>query len=218
MAEASQTQTSVGGQVGGLTGGVIGGVIGGPTGAMIGQQIGTAAGTLVEPLLSPEQTAQRREFKKARDRLRTGVGYGTPRAQKQQERAESARQQAAQIAAQQDVVKQQMAAGMLSASAANEAQRILAAQQGANTAQSERDIQARSSQLAQQQYFADQARIDAEAARAVDRSQRLGEQIAGTDVTSEQLGKLKAKNGKAINQVADVPPDAAAVGGAIPGM
>lgn len=216
MAEGQQP-TSVGAQVGGLAGAAIGGLAGGAGGAMIGQKVGSVAGTLAEPYLSPEQTAQRREFQKARDRLRSGVGYGMSRAQKQQERAESGRQQAAQLAAQQAVVQQQMAAGMLSGGAANEARRIMSGQQAAATAQSERDIQSRSTQLAQQQYLMDQARIDAEAARAIARSQQQGAEIEQAGLTPDMFGKLQVgKGGKAVDKVANVPPEA--VGGAIPGM
>lgn len=172
--------------------------------------------TFIDPYVDPAQVAQRREFQKARDRLRTESGYGMSRAQKQQERAEGNRPVEGQVAAQQAALQQQMATGSLSSGAANLARQAIFAQQGAAAAQSERNIQARSSQIAQQQRLADQARIDAEAARAVARSQQLGEGIKKTTNVVQQFtgGFTSGKNGQAVNKVADVPPST--VGGSVP--
>jgi len=211
MAE-QQTTTSTGAELGSIAGGIIGGAVtgGSPAGAMAGSKVGRVAGALAEPYLDPAQIAQRREFQKAQQRLRSGTGYGMSRAQKQTERAESARQQAAQNAASQAVAQQQMAAGMLSGGAATEASRIMAAQQAAGAAQTERDIQARSSQLAQQQYLMDLARIDAEAARSLAASQRTGEQIR----QAGDLSQLGVPSQSAVEKAATkAPPPASVVKG-----
>lgn len=209
MAEQQPT-SSIGAELGSIGGGIIGGAVGGPAGAMVGSQVGRAAGTLLEPALDPAQIAQRREFKKAQQRLRSGTGYGMSRAQKQTERVDSARQQAAQNAAQQAVAQQQMAAGMLSGGAVTEASRVMAAQQAAGAAQTERDIQGRSNQLAQQQYLMDLARIDAEAARSLAASQRMGEQLR----ESGDLSQLGIPSQSAVEKAATkAPPPASVVKG-----
>ena len=206
MAE-QQPASSIGAELGSIGGGIIGGAVGGPAGAMVGSQVGRAAGTLLEPALDPAQIAQRREFKKAQQRLRSGTGYGMSRAQKQTERADSARQQAAQNAAQQAVAQQQMAAGMLSGGAVTEASRVMAAQQAAGAAQTERDIQGRSNQLAQQQYLMDLARIDAEAARSLAASQRMGAQLR----ESGDLSQLGIPSQSAVEKAATKAPPPASV-------
>jgi hypothetical protein len=108
------------------------------------------------------------------------------------------------------LVQQQMAAGMLSGGAATEASRIMSAQQAAGAAQTERDIQGRSNQLAQQQYLMDLARIDAEAARSLAASQRTGEQLR----ESGDLSQLGIPSQSAVEKAATkAPPPASVVKG-----
>lgn len=173
---AEQAPTSTGQQLGSLAGGILGGAVGGPAGAMAGSAIGSTVGTLAEPYLSPAQVAQRREFKKARDRLRTGVGYGYSQAQKQQMQTEGNKAVANTLAAQQAELIRQQAGGMLGGGAVTQANRAMA-QGAASAAQTAAQVQAQSNLAAQQQYMMDQARIDAEARRASELSAIQGQQL-----------------------------------------
>lgn len=198
---ATTTPTSTGGQLGGLAGAVIGGAVGGAPGAMIGQQVGSVAGTLAEPYLNPAQVAQRREFKKARDRLRTGMGYGYSQAQKQQMQTEGQKAVASTLAGQQAELIRQQAGGMLGGGAVTQANRAMAQGAASAAAQQAAQVQAQSNLAAQQQYMMDQARIDAEAERARQASMVQGEQIkpaveglatAGTQSNLEMIRKVLA--------------------------
>ena len=176
---AEQAPTSTGQQLGSLAGGVLGGALtgGSPAGAMAGSAIGSTVGTLAEQYLSPAQVAQRREFKKARDRLRTGVGYGYSQAQKQQMQTEGNKAVANTLAAQQAELIRQQAGGMLGGGAVTQANRAMAQGAASAAAQTAAQVQAQSNLAAQQQYMMDQARIDAEAQRARELSALQGEQL-----------------------------------------
>jgi hypothetical protein len=106
------------------------------------------------------------------------MGYGMAEAQKQQERTASAQQMSAQIAAQQANLQRAQAAGQMSGAQTTQAQGALAGASTAGAAQTERDIQARSQALAQQQHMEDQVRIDAQAQRAREKSKEQGAIIA----------------------------------------
>lgn len=171
---AEQSETSVGmGAAGGATAGAMLGAPLGPVGMLAGGALGAVGGSLLEGALSPARVAQRREFKKARDRLRTGMGYGFSGAQKQQERTESAQQMAGQLAAQQAGLQRAQAGGMMSGAQATQAAGLQAGAAAAGAAQTERDIQARSQALAMQQHAADQAMIDAQAQRGREASKEM---------------------------------------------
>lgn len=113
----------------------------------------------------PSAAAQRKEFQKARNRLRTGT-YGYSNAQQQQAQAMGNQQLQAQAAQQQSDVARLQAAGALAGGAATEAQRAIAQQQAAGAAQVAQGVQAASNAQAQAQYAADQGRVDAQADRA----------------------------------------------------
>ena len=115
--------------------------------------------------MSPSAVAQRKEFKKARDRLKMG-NYGYSSAQQQQAQAMGNQQLQAQAGAQQSDVARLSAAGGLSGGAATEAQRTIAQQQAIGAAQVAAGVQQQSNMAAQQQYAADQGRVDAQADRA----------------------------------------------------
>lgn len=114
---------------------------------------------------SPEVVAQKMQYAKAMQRLRTGEGYGATKAQKAQERAEGSMQLSAQLAAQQAGLQRAQAGDMVSGGQVADIAKAQAGQAAAGTAQVARDVQARSNLLAQQQYAEDIGRIDAEAAR-----------------------------------------------------
>lgn len=178
MATEEVPPSSLGGTLGGIAGTVIGGAITkNPKGAAMGGKIGTIAGTTLEPYISGPQIAQRREFKKAKERLRTGMGYGSSGATKQQERTDASQQMAAQIAAQQAGLSRAQAGGMMSGAQATQAAGLQAGATAAGAAQTERDIQARSQALAQQQHAEDQARVDMQVALAEKRSATQGKEI-----------------------------------------
>jgi hypothetical protein len=112
----------------------------------------------------PANRAQRKEFKKAAERMRTGA-FGFTEGQ-QQQAAQAGRQGiAAQQAQQQADVARQQAAGMLQGGAGAEAQRQIAAQGQAAQGQLNAQVQQQSDAYAQQQYARDQAAIDAQAAK-----------------------------------------------------
>lgn len=201
MAEQKSVPTSTGGQIGGLAGSVIGGAVGDSGGALVGQQIGQAAGALLEPYLSPEQAAQRREFKKARDRLRTGVGYGFSQAQKQQMQTEGQKAATATLAAQQADLIRQQAGGMISGGAATQANRAMAQGAASAAAQNAANVQAQSNVAAQQQYMLDQGRIDAEAERA-----RQLSRIQGEEIKASTEGLASRNNMEWLKQVAGAGP------------
>lgn len=115
--------------------------------------------------LSPSGVAQRKEFKKARNRLAMG-NYGYSSAQQQQAQAMGNQQLQAQAGAQQSDIARLSAAGGLAGGAATEAQRAVAQQQAIGAAQVAAGVQQQSNMAAQQQHVADQGRVDAQADRA----------------------------------------------------
>lgn len=110
----------------------------------------------------PANRAQRKEFKKASERMRTGA-FGYTEGQRQQAAQGGRQASAAQQAQQQADVARAQAAGMLSGAAGARAQRDIAAQAQAGEAQQQAAIQQASDAYAQQQYARDQATIDAQA-------------------------------------------------------
>lgn len=138
-----------------------------------------AAGALSAGESSPEVAAQKMQFAKAMQRLRTGEGYGATKAQKAQERAEGSMQLSAQLAAQQAGLQRAQAGDMVSGGQVADIAKAQAGQAAAGTAQVARDVQARSNLLAQQQYAEDIGRIDAEAARRRQMAQQQAGLISG---------------------------------------
>lgn len=120
---------------------------------------------LAEGESSPEVAAQKMQFAKAMQRLRTGQEYGASKAQKQQEMAEGSAQLSSQLAAQQAGLQRAQAGGLIQGGQVADIAKAQAGQAAAGTAQVARDVQARSNLIAQQQYAEDIGRIDAEAAR-----------------------------------------------------
>ena len=114
--------------------------------------------------LSPAAAAQRKEFKKARTRLKTGE-YGYSQAQQQKAQAMGNQQLQAQAAQQQADVARASAGGQLAGGALTEAQRAISQQQAAGAAQIAGQVQQESNVAAQAQYAADQANVDAQAQR-----------------------------------------------------
>jgi hypothetical protein len=115
--------------------------------------------------VSPGAVAQRKEFKKSRDRLRMG-NYGFSSAQQQQAQAMGNQQLQAQAGAQQSDIARMAAAGGLAGGAATEAQRAVAQQQAVGAAQVAAGVQQASNAAAQQQHMNDQGIVDAQADRA----------------------------------------------------
>lgn len=114
---------------------------------------------------SPAAVAQRKEWRKARNRLKTGT-YGFTEAERQKATAPgqmAAAQQTAQANA--DVARAQ-AAGQLSGGQATEAMRQAYFAAAAQNAANAQNVQAASDAAAQRQYAQDQGTIDAQAARA----------------------------------------------------
>lgn len=110
----------------------------------------------------PANRAQRKEFKKASERMRTGA-FGYTEGQRQQAAQGGRQASAAQQAQQQSDVARAQAAGLLSGAAGAAAQRGIAAEAQAGEAQQQAAIQQASDAYAQQQYARDQATIDAQA-------------------------------------------------------
>lgn len=129
--------------------------------------IGGVAGHLQEMggELTPAAMAQRKEFRKAKDRLRNGI-YGFSEAQKQQAQATGTREVESQGQQQQADIARMQAAGQLAGGAATEAQRAVAREQAAGAAQVAAGVQAASNAAAQAQHANDQALVDAQADRA----------------------------------------------------
>lgn len=115
--------------------------------------------------VSPAANAQRKEFKKARDRLRQGT-YGFSSAQQQQAQAMGNQQLQAQAQQQQSDIARMQAGGQLAGGAATEAQRAVAQQQAVGAAQVAGAVQQASNAAAQAQHANDQAIVDAQAQRA----------------------------------------------------
>lgn len=138
-----------------------------------------AAGALSAGESSPEVAAQKMQFAKAMQRLRTGQEYGASKAQKQQEMAEGSAQLSAQLAAQQAGLQRAQAGGMVSGGQVADIAKAQSGQAAAGTAQVAKDVQARSNLLAQQQYAEDVGRIDAEAARRRQMAQQQAALISG---------------------------------------
>lgn len=115
--------------------------------------------------ISPAASAQRKEFRKAKDRLREGT-YGFSSAQQQGAQAVGNQQLQSQAAQQQADISRASAGGQLAGGAATEAQRAVAQQQAAGAAQVAAGVQAASNQNAQAQYAVDQGIVDAQADRA----------------------------------------------------
>jgi hypothetical protein len=114
---------------------------------------------------SPSAVAQRKEFKKARGRLRREQ-YGFSQAQQQQAQAMGNEQLQSQAQSQQNDIARAAAAGQLAGGAATEAQRAVAQEQAAGAAQIAQGVQAASNAAAQAQHANDQAIVDAQADRA----------------------------------------------------
>lgn len=112
----------------------------------------------------PANAAQRKEFKKAAQRMRTGA-FGFTEGQQQQAAQVGRQGIAAQQAQQQSDVARLQAAGMLQGGAGAEAQRQIAAQGQAAQGDLNARVQQQSDAYAQQQYARDQATIDAQAAK-----------------------------------------------------
>lgn len=112
----------------------------------------------------PANMAQRKEFKKAAERMRSGA-FGFTEGQQQQAAQVGRQGIAAQQAQQQSDVARQQAAGMLQGGAGAEAQRQIAAQGQAAQGDLNARVQQQSDAYAQQQYARDQATIDAQAAK-----------------------------------------------------
>ena len=146
-----------------------------------------SAGTKLIGELTPAAFAQRREFKKARDRLNKGE-YGFSQAQKQQDTTAMNQAAAQQLSAQQADVARQQAGGMLSGGASAKAQRDIAKAGAAQAAQNQAAVQAQSNQAAQAQYAADQNMIAQQAAQARQNMSELGG-------AAMQYAGLKAKYG-----------------------
>ncbi len=114
---------------------------------------------------SPAAVAQRREAKKALERLKTGQGYGMSAVEKSTERSAGNQQAAALLAAQQAGLARQQAAGGLRGGEGTEANRAIAKEALAANAQNEAAVQQASNALAQQEYARDMGAIEGEAAR-----------------------------------------------------
>lgn len=112
----------------------------------------------------PANMAQRKEFKKAAERMRSGA-FGFTEGQQQQAAQVGRQGIAAQQAQQQSDVARQQAAGMLQGGAGAEAQRQIAAQGQAAQGDLNARVQQQSDAYAQQQYARDQGTIDAQAAK-----------------------------------------------------
>lgn len=163
-----------------------------------------SAGTKLIGELTPAAFAQRREFKKARDRLAKGE-YGFSQAQKQQDTTAMNQAVAQQAAGQQADIARQQAGGLVSGGGAAAAQREIAKAQAAQTAQNQAAVQAQSNQAAKAQYAADQGMVAQQAAR----SQQL---LQGLASDAMQYGVTRAKYGadadaNLANNLANVPPD-----------
>lgn len=139
----------------------------GPAGAVAGIVGGIAAHVQnFVGEMSPAAVAQRREAKKARERLAAGQGYGMSGVEKNQARSEANQQTASLLAQQQAGLARQQAAGSIRGGEGAEANRAIAQQALAANAQSEANVQRASNAQAQQEYANDMAMVDAAAARA----------------------------------------------------
>lgn len=153
--------------------------------------------------VAPAATAQRREFRKARDRLRNEQ-YGFSLAQQQSAQAAGNRQLQAQAQQQQSDIARAQAAGQLAGGAATEAQRAVAREQAAGAAQVAGAVQQASNAAAQAQHAADQATVDSQAGRArefwrrqgaISQQTTQGENIGeGSQAMSDSFKKLFPKN------------------------
>jgi hypothetical protein len=115
--------------------------------------------------VSPSATAQRQEFKKARDRLKIGQ-YGFSSAQQQSAQAMGNQMLQAQAGQQQDAIARASAGGQLAGGAATEAQRAVAQEQAVGAAQIAEGVQAASNAAAQANHSRDQGIVDNQADRA----------------------------------------------------
>jgi hypothetical protein len=139
----------------------------GPAAAGMAGIIGGAAAHVQNFIgeMSPAAVAQRREAKKALERLKTGQGYGMSGVEKNTARSEGNQQASALLAAQQAGLARMRAAGAASGGETTEANRAIAQEALGAQAQNEANVQAASNQQAQQEYANDMGLIDAEAAR-----------------------------------------------------
>jgi len=156
---------STAGNIGGGIGAGVGAAFGAP---MLGQQIGQAAGTLVQPVLqefSPAAVAQRKLWKEARNRIKTGT-YGYTEAEKQKASAPGQMAAANQTAQANADIARAQAGGQLSGGQATEALRQAYFASAAQNAQNAQMVQAASDAAAQRQYAEDQGRIDQQAGLA----------------------------------------------------
>jgi hypothetical protein len=115
--------------------------------------------------MSPAAVAQRREAKKALERLKSGQGYGMSGVEKGQARSEGSQQAQALLAAQQAGLARMQAAGGIRGGEGAEANRAIAQQALAANAQNEANVQKASNDVAQQEYANDLGLIEGEAAR-----------------------------------------------------
>lgn len=148
--------------------------------------LAVGVGAKIAGELSPAAFAQRREFKKARDRLAKGE-YGFSQAQKQQDTTAMNQAVAQQAAGQQADIARQQAAGLVSGGGAAAAQREIAKAQAAQVAQNQAAVQAQSNEAAKAQYAADQGMVAQQAARNAE----LWGGIANTALTAGTKGALK---------------------------
>jgi hypothetical protein len=131
----------------------------------------TAHGAAIIGETTPSAKAQRKEFKKAKQRLRTGTdkdgnfAYGISQAQQGQDSARARQAVAGEAAGMQAELARQQAAGQMSGGQGTEANRAISGQALAAVAQAASAEQVASNQIAQQQYMRDVGIIDAQAAR-----------------------------------------------------
>jgi hypothetical protein len=139
-----------------------------------------SAGSKILGELSPAAQAQRREFRKARDRLNKGE-YGFSNAQKAQDTTAKNQAVAEQLAAQQANAARAQASGV--------EQRKLSQTFAAQIAQNQASTQAESNQAARAQYAADQATVGQQAAHNQQLMQGLG-----SDALAYGKAKFDANN------------------------
>lgn len=160
---------------------------------------------------SPAASAQRRAYKRAQTRLDSGVGYGFSNAQKSTMGAQGNQAVAAQLAAQQSAVSRQQAAGALSGGGATAANRAIAQSAAAGAAQNAANVQAQSNVQAREQFAADTAAVNQQAALARKMWERQGERLYENpiDVQSIAMEAMGAPSDVAKVTGAGVPKTAA---------
>lgn len=151
-------------QIAGLAGAAIGGAIGGAGGAQVGKMVAETAAPIVASVTDPAIKAQRKMYRDARERQRTGQ-FGMSQAQQQAAQAQGNTAVASQMQQQQADIARAQAGGQLQGGAATEAQRAVAQQSAAANAQVAAQVQAASNIRAQAQYNEDQKLINEQAER-----------------------------------------------------